>query len=249
MIRYKSFYFPAKYKKLSKEELFIEFLNKNIFLWKTPALYSKKIFEILKDEVLETDENNITWWKLWFRTTIIIAESYHLYYVQYTAEKILEAIEKYNDEELARIILDFNEAMILRSQFSMFITIEESLRLYRDHTVPEGILRLYKNRNKITKIINDNIPITAIDKSILKVIIGEETLSKIKDLDYSSIIREFLFREAVEEGVLKEEHFKVVIKSFLNNKFNKQNPNIIDKMWDEVNAIYNEVTTPDDENN
>lgn len=249
MIRYKSFYFPAKYKKLSKEELFIEFLNKNIFLWKTPALYSKKIFEILKDEVLETDENNITWWKLWFRTTIIIAESYHLYYVQYTAEKILEAIEKYNDEELARIILDFNEAMILRSQFSMFITIEESLRLYRDHTVPEGILRLYKNRNKITKIINDNIPITAIDKSILKVIIGEETLSKIKDLDYSSIIREFLFREAVEEGVLKEEHFKVVIKSFLNNKFNKQNPNIIDKMWDEVNTIYNEVTTPDDENN
>ena len=53
MIRYKSFYFPAKYKKLSKEELFIEFLNKNIFLWKTPALYSKKIFEILKDEVIE----------------------------------------------------------------------------------------------------------------------------------------------------------------------------------------------------
>lgn len=239
MSGYKECIYPAKYNNISKEKLFNEFINLNMFVWRTPALYSKKIFEALKPSVCSEDSNQITWWKLWYKTLILVSEIYNLTYLESTASKIYETLPNHSNEDLAKLLLELNLILITRVEFSLFGTIEGSIRAYGNKTVPQGLMKVYKNREKISQIIKNNIPASALDKTILKTVLGTEFLKTIEELDYPKLIREFLFREAYEEGDLKKEHFLTVMNSFVISKYKKENPQLFINMWNDIDNIIN----------
>lgn len=239
MIKYKSFTFPVKYRNLSKDELFIEFINQNIFLMRSPTLYNQKMIDVLKSVVNKDDDNETTWWKFWLKTESTLAKVVSLDFLEDTIEKILENSSFYKNDELSHLILDFNTILVNMKKIEVFPCVEPNLNLFYDKNhIPESVSAFYKNRNLISRVLNKYIPDEAINKKMIKIVLGDYIIENISKINNTFIIKEFLYREAFHFGKLDENCVKNVCSKFINSKYRKSHPTIIKDIWNEIKEIY-----------
>lgn len=239
MENYKQLILPQSMMNSTKNEIFTTFLNFNIFVWSSQALYSKNVFNSLKSVIDINDDNRTTWWKLWFKTISMVAENSRLSYMEYTCDKIMENTQQYTDEELATCILDLDALLINVCNITIFSSVEAVMKIYKDESIKEGTLKLFDKRNNIHDVIAKIIPVEAINKTVIKSMLGKDIVQNFDGIDYANIIKEFLYRESIQTGKLTKQNVSSVLNTLLSKKYMKDHPELTEDVWEGIKAIFN----------
>lgn len=237
MVRYNEFVLPESLENVSKDELLNAFLKNGLFLWRTSVLYEKKMDVILRREINQEDDNTKTWYRFWLRTEACIADSYKMYYLKSMIDKVFEIFSTLTNRAIMGYILSFNDALCAKNNFSVFQTIEENVRYFRDESTPKSLVFLFLYRDELYESIKTHVPKTLLARGILEKIFGTYYVKCIKNIDYAEIIREFIYRE-VSGDAFRLEDVANVVAFFLKTSASKQVKEISNAIYSDMEKVY-----------
>ena len=243
MIRYEEFRFPKEYENIPKNKLFNEFINFNNAFIDNIVIGTIKIIPLLKQVIDESDSNELTWWKLYLKVELIMAETSESCYLAYTINKILENINIYEIDELPKLIINFNSCLSAGKNLSVFTSKELNLCVFREKETPDYLLKMYNHRDYIKEVLNQNIPKSAFNLNNLKIMVGSYFIENFSELDFINLMKDSLYKEAFVMNKFDKDNIKSVCKHLLKESFLKKNPLLIDNIWSKLKDFFESAVT------
>lgn len=231
---------PKNLKNASKIDVIKRYLMDNFVIWDSVILKTNFEIKNLETVIDEKDSNELLWIKLWLKTIDISATNLHLNYAKYCATLISEKIDDNNKNDFLEDIFSIINNIYILTSFSLFYTSQIMFNFVTRNSLGKKANLVYKNRDKLIKILKENIPENYFSDTKIKNLHRKELFEYIKNIDYYYIIYDNILTLFINDIKVNTDCFMVVLNSLLkNNVSNKEKENISKALLNEINTFLN----------